>query len=72
MEKLKNTKFFSEFDWDGLMAKKMTPPIKPDLSNKMDLKFFDKESVQQSADMTQLDSHTLEKIKKNQEKFKDF
>jgi serine/threonine protein kinase len=62
--KIKNHKFFNGVDWDKALRKEYKPPFIPELSNELDLKYFDKTFTEESLDLNKIQkSKTSESIK---------
>lgn len=53
---IKNHPFFKGIDWDKALRKEYKPPFIPELSDDLDLKYFDKEFTQDSADLNKIQS----------------
>jgi len=49
VEDVKSHEFFAEVDWDDVYNKKLAPPFVPNLAQAGDVKYFDKEFVNQPA-----------------------
>ena len=64
--------FFSGFNFDALLAKKLTPPFIPKLSGKLDVGNFDEEFTSEDIVTSAIPEKNLEFIKRNQEQFNDF
>lgn len=48
-EEVKDHKFWSSVDWVATMGRQVTPPFKPNVSEKGDVKYFEKEFINQPA-----------------------
>ena len=64
--------FFSGFDFDSLLSKKLTPPFIPKLSGKLDVGNFDEEFTSEDVVTSAIPEKNLEFIKRNQEQFNEF
>ena len=64
--------FFQGFDFDALLAKKIPPPFKPQLSGKLDVGNFDAEFTSEEVVTSAIPEKNLEFIKRNQEQFNEF
>ena len=64
--------FFSGFDFDALLAKKLPAPFKPKLSGTLDVGNFDAEFTSEDVVTSAIPEKNLEFIKRNQAQFKDF
>ena len=64
--------FFEGFDFDALIAKKIPPPFKPQLSGKLDVGNFDAEFTSEEVVTSAIPEKNLEFIKRNQEQFNEF
>jgi len=64
--------FFSNFDFDALLAKKLTAPFKPKLSGTLDVGNFDAEFTSEDVVTSAIPEKNLEFIKRNQEQFTEF
>uniref|UniRef100_A0A8C9LM59 Non-specific serine/threonine protein kinase n=1 Tax=Piliocolobus tephrosceles TaxID=591936 RepID=A0A8C9LM59_9PRIM len=70
-EEIKSHAFFKNVNWDDVLNKKVKPPFKPNLFNKIDLQNFDKEflclslrsSDRHDSNPTGFDSNTINTIK---------
>ncbi len=51
---IKNHPFFKGIDWDKALNKEYKPPFVPELSDELDLKYFDKTYIQESVDMNKI------------------
>ena len=64
--------FFSGFNFDALLAKKLQPPFIPTLSGKLDVGNFDEEFTSEDVVTSAIPEKNLEFIKRNQDQFKEF
>ena len=64
--------FFSGFNFDALLAKKIPPPFVPKLSSKLDVGNFDEEFTSEDVVTSAIPEKNLEFIKRNQEQFNEF
>ena len=64
--------FFSGFDFDALLGKKLKPPFIPQLSGKLDVGNFDQEFTSEDVVTSAIPEKNLEFIERNQDQFKDF
>ena len=64
--------FFSNFDFQALLAKKLNPPYKPVLKDSLDVGNFDEEFTSEDVVTSAIPEKNLEFIKRNQDQFKDF
>ena len=64
--------FFSGFDFDALLAKKLPAPYKPKLKDTLDVGNFDEEFTSEDVVTSAIPEKNLEFIKRNQDQFKDF
>ena len=71
-DEIRNHPFFSNFDFQALLAKKLPPPYKPVLKNSLDVGNFDAEFTSEDVVTSAIPEKNLEFIKRNQEQFKDF
>ena len=71
-DEIRNHPFFSNFDFQALLARKLTPPYKPVLKDKLDVGNFDEEFTSEDVVTSAIPEKNLEFIKRNQAQFKDF
>ncbi len=71
-EEIRTQPFFQGFDFDALIAKKIPPPFKPQLSGKLDVGNFDAEFTSEEVVTSAIPEKNLEFIKRNQEQFNEF
>jgi serum/glucocorticoid-regulated kinase 2 len=65
--------FFQKMDFELLLSKKLKAPFIPIVQNKFDVQNFDKEfTTENPDDKSEIPFKSMEIIKKNQEKFKEF
>ncbi len=64
--------FFSGFDFDALLAKKLPAPYKPKLKDTLDVGNFDEEFTSEDVVTSAIPEKNLEFIKRNQDQFKEF
>ncbi len=69
---IKKHPFFATIDFDYIIQKKLNAPFKPEISNKLDVQNFDEEFTSEEVAQSVIPDKSLELIKKNQDKFKDF
>ena len=69
---IKEHPFFSGFDFNALLAKKLKPPYIPKLSGKLDVGNFDEEFTSEDVVTSAIPEKNLEFIKRNQEQFNEF
>lgn len=62
--------FFRDIDWYKLEARQITPPFKPTIRSKTDVRNFDTDFTREEPKLTPTDKNVLANI--NQEEFKDF
>jgi protein-serine/threonine kinase len=60
--KIKNHKFFNGVDWDKALRKEYKPPFIPELSNELDLKYFDKTFTEESLDLNKIQKNKTSEI----------
>ena len=71
-DEIRNHPFFSNFDFQALLARKLRPPYKPVLKDKLDVGNFDEEFTSEDVVTSEIPEKNLEFIKRNQAQFKDF
>ena len=71
-EDIRKHPFFSGFDFEALLSKKLTPPYKPVLKGSLDVGNFDAEFTSEDVVNSAIPEKNLEFIKKNQEQFMEF
>ena len=71
-DEIRTHSFFSNFDFQALLTKKLTPPYKPVLKNSLDVGNFDDEFTSEDVVTSEIPEKNLEFIKRNQAQFKDF
>ena len=71
-EDIQKHPFFSGFDFEALLSKKLTPPYKPVLKGSLDVGNFDAEFTSEDVVNSAIPEKNLEFIKKNQEQFMEF
>ena len=71
-EEIRNHPFFSNFDFQALLAKKLNAPYKPVLKDSLDVGNFDEEFTSEDVVTSAIPEKNLEFIKRNQDQFKDF
>jgi serum/glucocorticoid-regulated kinase 2 len=64
--------FFSGFDFDALLEKKLKPPFIPQLSGTLDVGNFDEEFTSEDVVTSAIPEKNLEFIKRNQNQFDEF
>ena len=64
--------FFSNFDFQALLAKKLTSPYIPVLKNNLDVGNFDNQFTSEDVVTSAIPEKNLELIKRNQDAFKEF
>ena len=69
---IKNHPFFKGIDWDKALRKEYRPPFIPELSDDLDLKYFDKEFTQDSADLNKIQKKTEKQITKIDSNYLNF
>jgi len=71
-DEIRSHPFFSNFDFQALLAKKLTPPFIPKLSGSLDVGNFDAEFTSEEVVTSAIPEKNLEFIKRNQEQFNEF
>ena len=71
-DEIKVHPFFSGFNFEALLAQKLTPPFVPKLSGKLDVGNFDEEFTSEDVVTSAIPEKNLEFIKRNQEQFNEF
>jgi serum/glucocorticoid-regulated kinase 2 len=69
---IKEHPFFSGFDFEALLEKKLPPPYKPKLKDTLDVGNFDEEFTSEDVVTSAIPEKNLEFIKRNQDQFKEF
>ncbi len=69
---IKTHPFFNGFSFEDLLAKKIPPPFKPQLSGTLDVGNFDEEFTSEDVVTSAIPEKNLEFIKRNQEQFNEF
>ena len=71
IEEIKNHIFFKGFNWEKI--REMKPPFVPELSNELDLKYFDKNFTEENLDLNKIQKNkTSENIKSDDNNYKNF
>ena len=70
--KIKNHKFFNGVDWDKALRKEYKPPIVPELSNELDLKYFDKNFTDEDLDLNKIQKNKTSESIKSDDNYKNF
>ena len=71
-DEIRTHPFFSNFDFQALIARKLPTPYKPVLKNSLDVGNFDAEFTSEDVVTSAIPEKKIEYIKRNQEQFKDF
>ena len=71
-DEIRTHPFFSNFDFQALLAKKLNAPYKPVLKDSLDVGNFDEEFTSEDVVTSAIPEKNLEFIKRNQDQFKDF
>ena len=71
-DEIRSHPFFSNFDFQALLARKLPPPYKTVLKDKLDVGNFDEEFTSEDVVTSAIPEKNLEFIKRNQAQFKDF
>ena len=72
LEEIKEHPFFKTLDFDLIEQKKIPAPFIPELENNTDVQYFDEEFTSEEVGTSYIPQKSMEVIKKNQDKFKDF
>ena len=72
INEIKSHPFFTTIDFDLVFKKKLNAPFRPEISDKYDVQNFDDEFTSEDVAQSLIPDKSLELIKKNQDKFKDF
>ena len=72
IEEIKEHPFFASLDFDLIEQKKIPAPFIPELENNTDVQYFDEEFTSEEVGTSFIPQKSMEMIKKNQDKFKDF
>jgi serine/threonine protein kinase len=71
--KVKNNEFFNGINWDKALKKEYKPPFVPELSDELDLKYFDKNFTEENLDLNKIQKNkTSENIKSDDNNYKNF
>ena len=71
-DEIRTHPFFSNFDFQALLAKKLNAPYKPVLKDSLDVGNFDEEFTSEDVVTSAIPEKNLEFIKRNQEQFNEF
>ena len=71
-DEIRTHPFFSNFDFQALLAKKLNAPYKPVLKDSLDVGNFDEEFTSEDVVTSAIPEKNLEFIKRNQEQFEAF
>jgi len=72
LSEFKTHPFFTGVDFQSVSDKKLKAPFVPEISGKMDVKNFDEEFTNEPIEQSLVAQKSLEMIKRNNDKFKDF
>lgn len=72
LSEIKEHPFFASLDFDEVLNRKLNSPFKPEINDSTDVSNFDEEFTGEEIESSYIPDKSLELIKKNQDKFKDF
>jgi hypothetical protein len=72
IDDIKSHPFFASLDFNLIIQKKTSPPFKPNLTNKMDVKYFDDKYTQENIVESYMPQTSIDYIKQNEKQFEQF
>lgn len=72
IDDIKSHPFFESLDFNLIIQKKISPPFKPNLTNKTDVQYFDDKYTQENIVESYIPQTSLDYIKQNEKQFEQF